>query len=265
MSTAAKDAIVRELPYLRRYARALTGSQEQGDRYVRVGLERLVSDPKQLKAMKGSRREVYRLFHELWQKNGNGHGAAERERGGEAPALRLERALDELALPERQILILVSLENFSVADAAGVMGIKTSAATELLERAKQELTRVVKVDVLIIEDEALIALAIGDIVREMGHNVVGVASRAAAAVELARQERPGLVLADVQLEDGSSGIDAVREILRTAEVPVIFVTAHPELLLTGEAEEPTFLLTKPFEPLALKTAISQALATRNAA
>ena len=207
MSTVAKDAIARELPYLRRYARALTGSQERGDRYVQVGLERLVSDPKHLKAVKGSRQEVYRLFHELWQKSDN--EMAERDRRADAPALRLELALYDLALRERQILILVSLENFPVADAAAIMGIESAAATELLERAKNELTHVAKVDVLIIEDEALIALAVGDIVREMGHKVVGVATRADAAIELARRERPGLVLADIQLEDGSNGIDAV--------------------------------------------------------
>ena len=76
------------------------------------------------------------------------------------------------------------------------------------------------------------------------------------------QERgagPGLVLADIQLADGSSGLDAVNEILTEIEVPVIFITAFPERLLTGEKPEPAFLITKPFRPEAVKAAISQAL------
>jgi CheY-like chemotaxis protein/DNA-directed RNA polymerase specialized sigma24 family protein len=264
MSSAAKDAIVRELPYLRRYARALTGSQERGDRYVRIGLETLLAQPKYWDGAGHARSEIYRLFHEIWRV------AGERMARGPVDAttqssVQLERAINVLTMSERQILILVSLENFSIDEAADILAMEKVKAAALFEQAKSNLTHLAKVDVLIIEDEALIALAVGDIVKEMGHTVVGVAARADAAVKLAKRTRPGLVLADIQLEDGSSGITALQEILRTFEVPVIFVTAHPELLLTGETAEPTFLLTKPFEPLALKTAISQALAPRNAA
>lgn len=262
MSNAAKDAIVRELPYLRRYARALTGSQECGDHYVRVGLETLVTKPKCLDNAGHSREEIYRLFHEIWRVAGD-----EMTRGAAGQTsrskVRLEHAINVLAMSERQILILVSLENFSIEEAASILAIEAPKAAALFEQAKNDLMRLAKVDVLIIEDEALIAMAVGDIVKEMGHRVVGVATRADKAIELAMQTRPGLVLADIQLEDGSSGIEAVHEILRTIDVPVVFVTAHPELLLTGETEEPAFLLTKPFEPLALKTAISQALVSRN--
>ncbi len=74
-----------------------------------------------------------------------------------------------------------------------------------------------------------------------------------------RRRRPGLVLADIQLADGSSGLDAVNTILKEIEVPVIFVTAYPERLLTGNKPEPAFLITKPFQPEALKAAISQVL------
>ena len=69
-----------------------------------------------------------------------------------------------------------------------------------------------------------------------------------------------MVLADIQLADGSSGIDAVNEILHSRfEVPVIFITAYPERLLTGERPEPTFLITKPFLPDMVKALVSQAL------
>ena len=76
---------------------------------------------------------------------------------------------------------------------------------------------------------------------------------------MAKANPPGLVLADIQLKDGSTGIMAVHEILKSIEVPVVFVTAFPERLLTGEALEPAFVVTKPFDGTTLKVAISQAL------
>ena len=87
----------------------------------------------------------------------------------------------------------------------------------------------------------------------------GVAVTRDEAVKMVGEERPGLVLADIQLADDSSGIDAVKDILAQFSVPVIFITAFPERLLTGERPEPTFLITKPFERSTVKAAISQAL------
>jgi len=102
-------------------------------------------------------------------------------------------------------------------------------------------------------------LDVAQTVTSLGHQVVGMAARASEAVRLAKKTPPGLVLADIQLEDGSSGITAVQTILTAAEVPVVFVTAFPERLLTGENLEPAFVVTKPFDAAALKVANSQAL------
>jgi CheY-like chemotaxis protein len=113
--------------------------------------------------------------------------------------------------------------------------------------------------VLIIEDEPIIAMDLETIVRDMGHGVTGVAVTRDEAVAAAMSRRPGLVLADIQLADDSSGIDAVKDILSQFSVPVIFITAFPERLLTGERPEPTFLITKPFQRSTVKAAISQAL------
>ncbi|MES2860336.1 MAG: response regulator, partial [Pseudomonadota bacterium] len=113
--------------------------------------------------------------------------------------------------------------------------------------------------VLIIEDEAIISADIESLVRELGHNVTATATTHDEAVDAVARHRPGLVLADIQLADGSSGIDAVKDILKRFDVPVIFITAFPERLLTGERPEPTFLITKPFQPETVKAAISQAL------
>ena len=123
----------------------------------------------------------------------------------------------------------------------------------------------VAADVLVIEDEPLIAMDIEDIVTGLGHRICGIARTRDQAVQIAMRNRPGLVLADIQLADGSSGIDAVNDMLRQFEVPVIFITAYPERLLTGERPEPAFLITKPYDPNAVKATISQALFFRTAA
>ncbi|MFN3765080.1 MAG: response regulator, partial [Aliihoeflea sp.] len=125
--------------------------------------------------------------------------------------------------------------------------------------AQSEIDAELATDVLIIEDEAIISADIESLVRELGHNVTGTATTHDEAVDAVARHRPGLVLADIQLADGSSGIDAVNEILASASVPVIFITAFPERLLTGERPEPAFLVTKPFNPDMVKALISQAL------
>src|SRR5260221_12437814 len=95
--------------------------------------------------------------------------------------------------------------------------------------------------------------------RDLGHKVVGVARTHSQAVQLAAEKRPGLILADIQLADDSSGIDAVNQLLTTFEVPVVFITAFPERLLTGRRPEPAFLITKPFSPEMVTVVVSQAL------
>ena len=112
---------------------------------------------------------------------------------------------------------------------------------------------------VIIEDEPFIALDLQTLVEEQGHRVIAVARTHREAVEAVNKERPGLILADIQLADGSSGLEAVNEILGSFSVPVIFITAYPERFLTGAPPEPAFLITKPFGVDSLKAVISQAL------
>ena len=170
------------------------------------------------------------------------------------------------ALPsvERQVLLLVSLEGFSIPRAAEIIGISADEASDKLLAARLEMQRETGASVLIIEDESVIAMDIAVIVRAAGHTVVGIAATEAKAIQLATEHRPDLVLADVQLKDGDSGIEAVQKILQVMDSPVIFVTGFPERLLTGDRLEPAFVITKPFDPETLKTAISQALSTRRA-
>ena len=127
---------------------------------------------------------------------------------------------------------------------------------ELIDIAGREIAAQVATDVLIIEDEPMIAMDLESIVEGLGHRVTSVARTHGEAVKAVDQHKPGLVLADIQLADGSSGLDAVNEMLGTFAVPVIFITAYPDRLLTGERPEPAFLITKPYQPDTVKAIVS---------
>ena len=162
---------------------------------------------------------------------------------------------------ERQTLLLVSLEGFSFADTAYILGLTEAEARGFFNRAQEDIRRQAPATVLIIEDEKIIALDIASIVEEMGHSVCGVAEREHEALAMARTTKPQLILADIQLKDGDSGIVAVQEILKSTDIPVIFITGFPEYLLTGRTVEPVFVITKPFKSETLKAAIAQALSS----
>ncbi|WP_374650922.1 response regulator [Dongia sp.] len=248
---ANSDEIVHNLKYVRRYARALMGSQESGDLYVRVCLEALLAEPDVLPAGADVKRGLFRLFHAISNRN--------LEPGEELVDLSVEARLRALPASERQILLLTSLEGFSIADAAVILDTPLAGAEALLVDAWATVNRQIATTILVIEDEPVIALDIASLVTDLGHKVVGVAASQAEAVAIFKRTQPGLVLADIDLGAGGSGIAAVTEILRMSSVPVIFVTAYPERLLTGGRPEPTYLVTKPFEPDTLKVTISQAL------
>ncbi|SFJ19694.1 Sigma-70, region 4 [Bosea sp. OK403] len=248
--------IAPHLPYLRRFARALSGTQASGDAYVVAMLEALVADPSSFPRGFEPRLGLYHTFLKLWSSvslNATSTGSAEPDRPS------AERNLEALTPRPRQAFLLRTVEGFSIEEVATIMDISASEAAGLIQAAGQEIAEQVATDVLIIEDEPIIALDIETMVEELGHTVTGVARTHREAIALVAKKRPGLVLADIQLADGSSGLDAVNEILSSIDVPVIFITAYPERLLTGDRPEPAFLITKPFQPEAVKAAISQAL------
>lgn len=245
-----------QLPYLRRFARALTGSQEHGDRYVVAMLETVVADPKFVSQDLMPRTAAYQAFLRVWNAMPMNHtsGRVLYQEDGAA-----DRHIDTLSPQARQAFLLASLENFSIADIAVMMNISQSQVKNLIDAAGREIATQIAAKVLIIEDEPLIALDLESLVSALGHEVAGIARTRQEATELAIGTSPSLVLADIQLADGSSGIDAVNAILEVSRLPVIFITAYPERLLTGERPEPTFLITKPFKPEMVKAVISQAL------
>lgn len=258
MTKNLSESITKTLPFLRRYARAVSGSQQRGDEWVRLCAEVAVRQPELIAQTADTKLGVFKLFHSLQQPFG---GLEDRGSGADSVSGRLKESLTDMAVLPRQVLLLTVLEGFTVGDAAEILGIDIQTAERGLEEARQELRRVASVRVLVIEDEAIIALDVADIVRNAGHEVVGIAATEKTAVELARKHSPHLVLADIQLRGADSGISAVNEIMQAMTVPVIFVTGFPERLLTGKRVEPAFVISKPFDPDLLRAAIAQALHT----
>ena len=253
MSTA--QAVTQHLPFLRRYARALTGSQQSGDVYVTTALEALIADPSVVSQASSPRVALYHLFTKIWNSvDVNSKSDPETD-----PKMPVEQRLGHITPLPRQAFLLVALEGFSEEDAAAILDADVRTIRGLVEQSGRELAAEIATDVLIIEDETFIAMDLEGLVENLGHRVLGVARTHSAAVTLAKTKKPGLILADIQLADGSSGLDAVNELLKTFEVPVIFITAYPERFLTGERPEPAFLIAKPFQPATVSAVISQVL------
>ncbi len=252
------DQVAANLPYLRRYARALTGSQQTGDAFVRATLEAALADDDLKASLSGGRVPLYRAFNKVWSSaylevaNDRDVGAT----GHETAAQDRLRAITPL---NRQALLLTTLEDFSVPEAAEVMDMDPADVETMVQEAVDEIDRESATSVLIIEDEPLISMQLEDLVRSLGHEICGTAATRTQAQQVVAEQTPGLVLADIQLADGSSGLDAVDDILAIDSVPVIFITAYPERLLTGDRPEPTYLVTKPFQESTVRAAISQAL------
>src|SRR5579875_2603417 len=250
------ERLAPHLPYMRRYARALTGDQKAGDAYVRAALEALAAGERSLSPTLTPRVALYQVFHTIWGSTGAQFERPDEPEGeGGGAARRLMR----IPPRSRQAFLLTALEGFTPTEAGQILGCSGLETETLIAEAQAEIDAELATQVLIIEDEPVIAADIEALVRELGHDVLDVAATRGEAVEAVARKTPGLVLADIQLADGSSGIDAVKDILGRYDVPVIFITAFPERLLTGERPEPTFLITKPFQPETVKAAIGQAL------
>ena len=239
MTTLRRAELLQALPYARRYARALTGSQPSGDNVVAGCLHEL------LEAASSGTSPRVALYKQITRRVAAGTRPASDAHG--------------LSQIQRQLLLLTSLEELPIEVAADVVAQPVSKATEQLTLALECLRNAAATDVLIIEDEPIIAMDIEELVLSCGHRVVGVAASEADAIQIAERHRPGLILADINLGAGGDGSSAVQRIMRRHYAPVIFVTAYPERLLTGEAFEPAFVITKPFEPLALAIATFQAV------
>lgn len=247
--------IGRNLPYLRRYGRALTGSQSSGDSFAAATLEAILEDLSALQIGPDPKTALFHAFHRVWTSAGSPLGEPD------SPlSTRAQDHMMKLTPNAREALLLNVIEGFSLEQIAAIMQLDSDEVANFIDIAVQEMEASVAGSVLVIEDEAIIALDIVDIVQGTGHRVTGTARTHVEAVALALRDRPDLILADIQLADRSSGIEAVNEILtQFPDTPVIFITAFPERLLTGDRPEPAFLITKPFTEDQLRSAVGQAM------
>lgn len=249
------DRIAAELPYLRRYARALTGSQKSGDQYALATLESILQDRSVFQADLSAKVGLFKCFHAIWASSG-----APAPEEDSSTLARAQAHLARLEPNTREALLLSTIEDFSIADIATIMDISRDEVRYLINTARTDMQDSISGQILIIEDEPIIASDLSSIVTELGHSVTGIGRTRDSAVALGKSNRPDLILADIQLADNSSGIDAVNDLLRDiGNVPVIFITAFPERLLTGERPEPAFLISKPYREDQVKSAVSQAM------
>jgi CheY-like chemotaxis protein len=253
-SMSMSQAIAPHLPSLRRFARALSGSQESGDADVVALLEALVETPSMFLENSDPKIALYRLFLKVSNSAefGSSSGA-----GVEGSGMQTLRA----STPKpRQAFLLLAVEGFEPGAIATILETDTTGVANLVATADQEnATKVNPVRVVIIEDEPLTALDLKQILEHSGHRVVGMARTHREAVTLAKCHAPELILTSVMLADGSSGVEAVNEILETLDVPIILISAHPVMYLTGAKPEPTFAIAKPFNQETVRAIVAQAL------
>jgi CheY-like chemotaxis protein len=254
-ATDLADVIGQNLPFLRRYARALTGSQEKGDTYAAATLEAVLSDISVFDQSLAPKVALFKVFQTIWTSTG---GALSAEETG--LAVKAQKHLSRLTRDTREALLLHTIEDLSFSDVGLVLDQSEDDVRELIEIAYREMSKSVSGKVMIIEDEAIIAMDLESIVSDLGHRVTGVARTETGAIDQFALEEPDLILSDIQLADNSSGIDAVNRILANrSDIPVIFITAFPERLLTGEGPEPAFLIAKPYTEEQVRSAVSQAM------
>lgn len=250
------QSIAAYLPFLRRYARALTGNQTTGDRYAAATLDAILDDSSLFRTNISPRAALFRTFHVIW----SSAGAPIAEDDSNFLEHRAQIHLSGLTKDSREALLLHTIEGFDLNELGDVLQTSTDQALALVQQATSEMEKSMRGAVMIIEDEAFVAMDIESIVLGMGHHVTGIARTHAAALTLGAAERPDLILADIRLADASSGIEAVHDLLATlGDIPVIYITGSPELLLTGERPEPAFLIGKPYTEEQVRSAVSQAM------
>ena len=253
-SHSVSDQLGANIPYLRRFSRAMTGSQQSGDAFAAAALEAILADRSLLDGVE-VKTGLFKVLYGIWASAG-----APVEEGESGVRAKAQKRLQSLTNNSREALLLHTIEGFRYSDIATIIGVDEDEATELVSIARREVADAATGSVMIIEDEAIIAMDIESIVGEMGHRITGIARTRDEAIQLAQKDAPDLILADIQLADNSSGIDAVNDILQAAgQRPVIFITAFPERLLTGDKPEPAFLISKPYTVDQVVSAVSQAM------
>ncbi|HEX6957348.1 MAG TPA: response regulator [Ferrovibrio sp.] len=252
------DTIKHQVPYLRRYARALCWDPDVADAYVCSAIDRLIEmRGSALSSGKSIRLQLYRSLSDILM--AKQITADPRFLSPHLDLRMAHKCLASLPLQNRQAVLLSALEDFSLSEIGYILGLAEDEIAKLISTGNRKILKSVYTDILIIEDEAVIAYDLSAILRELGHKVLPVASTKAEAIRSASSHNPGLILADIELADESSGLDAVHDIWSNRMVPAIFITAYPERVVPAGRPDYSVLLTKPYEPESVKGAVSRAL------
>ncbi|ACJ00817.1 response regulator [Rhodospirillum centenum] len=252
---AISEALLRQVPFLRRYARALTGSPEAGDDLVGRALPVVLDDPDgyglggEGEARRGA---LYALLNRLQDDAGPRPQPVETSHP-------MEAALALLPEAERRLFLLVSLEELSFQEAAAVLGVAPDQAHALMADAQEALREALIASIMIVEDDAIIAFDLAETVRGMGHTVCGTAATMESALTTARDCRPTLALMDLRLAHGDSGITTAQRLRQSSELPIIFVTAFGDELTRRGLEHLGPVIRKPFTREQIERAITQAV------
>lgn len=238
MSNQMYQQIRSELPNLRRYGRAIAGKQSTADCAVIMLMH-------QYAGRNSPDFEPDRLRLALYR---------------DLSATLSESTDTNVQTPNsRRAHFLTEVQRFTFEETGYILNVSEHGARELHERARDEIKNADKARVLIIEDEAFISMHLWSLVEDSEHSVTAVARTRDEALAAVREEKPTLILSDIQLADGSSGIDAVDDISKDCDAPAIFITAYPDRLLTGDRTEPLFLINKPFRDNEISATVSQAI------
>ncbi|MBT3071350.1 response regulator [Rhodomicrobium sp. Az07] len=163
----------------------------------------------------------------------------------------------KLPYQRRQIVALRAVMGFSFVDVAEVMEMTETAVRRHYVSSLLELRP--KPAVLIIEDEAMIALDLQKIIKTLGLSVAGIAKNREEALRIVGLSHPKLIVADYRLRD-ETGIDVVNAIREQIHADVIYITAHPEAVTEQLGAASEVVLAKPFNARALVAAVQSKLA-----
>ncbi|MFZ0571189.1 MAG: response regulator [Rhodomicrobium sp.] len=240
-----------ELRNLRRYAFCLLGNRLLSDMAVETALNALVSDVMSVSGRAISRLDLYRKVNET------ARASLQKGKVTASVGSGLHSRLLRLSEEQRQVAALHAVIGFPYGDIASIMDrseshVRRAYALSLLALRQRPLA------VLILEDEALIARELQEIVTSLGLVVAGTARNRAEALRIAGQSKPQLILADYKLK-GDTGVDVVKAIRENIDINVIYVTAHPEAVAaTGELRD--LIIAKPFNVRAVERAVQTHLA-----
>jgi CheY-like chemotaxis protein len=242
---------------MRRYARALAGEAQFGNVLWRQAMQALRTR-RSHGTLPPDAVAIYREISRVWRALGDSTRLSSSEparcHGAE------QRRIARMSPRPREAFLLTAMESLSARDCGVILGASEAEVLGLLRQAREEAGSDDAASICIIEDEFLIAKELEHIVQELGHKVAGRARTREAARDLIRTAEPDLILADIQLADDSSGIDAVNDVLaELGETPVIFITAYPARLICPDRPAPTFLVNKPYDPRDIRAAITQTL------